>query len=180
MKKPDDGASNRKSTLLRCGCLLSPFLLLLLLFVGTTLYNNFRLWRFERNFAALSHPPQSKFVARTNEVGLFGNGNHCDFLVAEVRSFTGSRKAVRNFYRSTRIAVPNSADDESQDVKNGAQSVEINFLASPLPSNYRWKFSFAEEIDLSFAKGQKNLYVVFINNSGESNSWETLCDARCS
>lgn len=111
MKNSDDGAPNRKCTVLGCGCLLSPFLLLLLLIVGSTGYNNFRLWRFEQHFAALSHPPQSKFIERKKAVGLFGNGNHCDFFVAELRSFSGSQHNIRNFYHPIRIIVPNRADD---------------------------------------------------------------------
>ncbi|MBW3637700.1 MAG: hypothetical protein KY445_14740 [Armatimonadetes bacterium] len=178
MKNRGDGARNSKSALLGCGCLLSPFLLLFVLVFGTTLYNNFRLWNFERNFAAISHPPQTKFIARTKEVGLFGNGNHCDFLVAEVRSFIGSPNAVRNFYKSTRIAVPNDLDDGSQGVQDGTQPVEIVLLPSPLPKNYRWKYHI-NEIDLSSTAGQKDLYVVLIANYGESYSWDSMCDFRC-
>jgi hypothetical protein len=137
------------------------------------------LWQFERRFGAISHPPQSKLVARTHEIGLFGNGNHCDFLVAEVRSFNGSSNGVRNFYRKTRVAVPNRADNGYSDVKNGTQPVETEFLRSPLPKNYRWKFSFAKPIDLSASSGRKNLYVVFINNSGENNSWDSMFCLGC-
>lgn len=179
MKNPDDGAPNRKSTLLGCGCLLSPFLLLFGLFLLTPLYNNFRLLKLEQNFAAMSHLPLSKFVARTKDVGLFGNGNHCDFFVAELRSFSGSPNAARKFYESIRVAVPNNADEDFQGVKDGTQPVEIIFLPSPLPANYRWKYHYNDTWDLSHLAGQKYLYIVLILNSGESYSWESWCDSRC-
>lgn len=179
MRNPDDGTPNRKSTLWGWGCLLSPFLLILGLFLLTPLYNNFRLRQFERNFAAMAHPPQSKFVARTQEVGLFGNGNHCDFFVAELRSSSSSQNTIRKFYQSTRVAVPNSVDEDFQGVKNGSQPVEIEFLPSPLPANYRWNYHYNEPWNLSHLAGQKNLYIVLILNSGASYGWESWCDLRC-
>ncbi len=151
---------------------LSPFLL-------TPLYNNLRLSAFERRFASLTHIPDSEFIARTQDIGLFGNGNHCDFFVAELRSSPRSQNAVRRFYESTRVAVPNSANDDFQDVKNGTQPVEIRFLPSPLPANYRWKYHYNEPWDLARLAGRKHLYIVLLLNSGENNSWDSACDLRC-
>lgn len=179
MKNPDDGTPNRKSTLLGCGCLLSPFLLILGLFLLTPIYNNFRLQRFERNFAALPHPTPSQFIKRQKAMGLIaGNGNHCDFFVAELRSHSQDQQKIRDFYNSARVAVPNCAEDDSQDVKDGTQAVEIEFLPSPLPPNYRWKYHHVDEWNLSNLVRRKNLYVVLIRNSG-TDGWVSMCDIRC-
>jgi hypothetical protein len=177
MKKPDDGKPNRKSARLGCGCLMSPFLLLVVLGFGTPFYNNSRMSRLERNFAGLSHPASSQFLRREKFIGLIGNGNHCDFVVAELRSYSKTGQ-IRSAYAASRLAVPNDADDDSQGTKGGTQPVELEFLPSPLPKGYRWKYHGVFDWNLSALAGQ-HLYVVIMHNSGENDSWDSLCDWRC-
>lgn len=139
-------------------------------------FNSFRLWRLERDFAALAHPVESKFLKRQKMVGLVaGNGNHCDFFVAELHSHDGNQQKTREFYRSIRVAVPNH--DAYQESENGTQATEIELLPSPLPPKYHWRYHHVDPWDLSALAGRKNLYIVLIHNSGESWAWDSALGA---
>jgi hypothetical protein len=152
-------------------------LLPILPFIVVTQLNNWRLNQLESEFAALSHPPNSKYVARFNDIGNFGNGNHLDFLVTELRVKTGDGQ-IGEFYKGKTVPIPNAADDDFQRVKDGRQPLDIIFLPSPLPANYEIKHGYAKPWNLNFAAGQKNLYVVGVWNTGESNSFGSMFDLR--
>ena len=81
------------------------------------------------------------------------------------------------FYQATRVAVPNDQDDDSSDVKNGMQPVEIKVLPSPLPANYHLSVGYSKW-HLGSLAGQKGLYTIEVANSGENDSWDALLDWR--
>jgi hypothetical protein len=84
------------------------FVLLALVAGGTffrdRLVNEWKLWRLEQKFAGIAHPPGTEELSFRSKVGVFGNGNHCDFFAGQVRSFTGDWKRVEDFYAARSIA----------------------------------------------------------------------------
>jgi hypothetical protein len=175
-----DSKSSRRSCITALIVALSPFLLLGLiiggLFVVSSRYNDRQLAQLSTSFSRLTHPQGSRLIATRNEVGQWGNGDHCDLLVAELRSAGGNRQAILNSYRTQRIPVPNDKNTMEPD---GKQSVEVEFLPSPLPQNYKSDRYYAKGWDFSRLTGARNLYVVLIINTGDNNAWNTTCDLRC-
>ena len=75
--------------------------------VGAPRVNDYRLWKVERSFRAIDHPPGTKLIKRLREVGLLiGNSNHCDYFVGELRSYTGRPEAIAAAYRSAKVWNP--------------------------------------------------------------------------
>jgi hypothetical protein len=69
--------------------------------------HDLNLWRLGRHYARLVHPAGTRVVRRWSEVGnLIANGNHIDYFVGEMRSYTGSRQAIRHFYNGKTIWFP--------------------------------------------------------------------------
>jgi len=52
----------------------------------------------------LDHP-ESTVVTGFHAFGLFGNGNHCDFLVGQVRSARASRAEIEAAYQSKSVEI---------------------------------------------------------------------------
>ena len=72
-----------------------------------TLSNNLNLWRLERSFAAIRHPPATEPIRSEGRVGLLsGNGNHCDYFVGELRAFQGAFSALSDAYSGARVFDP--------------------------------------------------------------------------
>jgi len=140
-------------------------LVILMFFVVIPQIDNRQYSQFQANFALISHPPNSKYVARFSDMGTFANGHHVDFLVSELRVKTGEGQ-IGEFYKDKTVPVPNAEDDDYQHVKNGRQSLNVLFLPSPLPPNYRIENGYAKIWNLNFAAGRKNLYIVEVCNGG--------------
>jgi hypothetical protein len=66
------------------------------------------LWQMSRSIAAVSHPPNTKRISSVKDLGLLaGNGNHCDYFVAEMRSYNNlTRKEIEAWYKNTKIWNP--------------------------------------------------------------------------
>lgn len=146
-------------------------------FVGTVEVHNWQLSQLQNRIGALTHPSGSSFMARHGKIDNFGNGNHLDFWAVELRSST-SRAAVQKAYRGVRVRVPNSNDDAFSDVKNGTQPIEIAFLPSPLPANYRVKVGDNTQWNLKQFAGKRGLYTIEVVNPGENDNLATLFDWR--
>ena len=83
-------------------CLLLPAL-----FTGCPLINNGKLWRLQRSLATLAHPQGTSPLKEVQEVGnLSGTGNHIDFFVGQVRTYSGPKESIRAFYRSQKFWNP--------------------------------------------------------------------------
>ena len=145
-------------------------------FVVAEKWHDRQLAQLQNEVGALPHPVDSKLLARHGEIENFGNGNHLDYWAVEVRSAPNPR-AAKGLYRFLRVPVPNANNDDSSDVKNGTQPIEVTILPSPLPTNYHLKAG-NSAWNLSALAGQSGLYAVEIVNSGENNSLQTLFDLR--
>jgi len=70
--------------------------------------HNRQLTKFEASYADVTHPQSSQRMIEFSEVGLLGgaNGNHCDFLVGEIREYNASEDLIRAHYASQQIKSP--------------------------------------------------------------------------
>ena len=155
-----------------CGCAV--LFLLALPFVGHSLINDFKLHHFRASFARLPHPPGTTLVRRVSDVGLLaGNGNHCDFFVGELRTYTGSEDSIVRFYSPKSVWSPNSNAPEALDsiiFLEGEEipGVERDYLPTDHQDISAWSLPRSR-------RGEK-LYIVYRLDSGVFNSG---CDIRC-
>jgi hypothetical protein len=62
------------------------------------LLNNYQLHKFGSNLYNYPLPPQTQITDRQAEVGLTGNGNHCDFVVEQSFVTSLSREEIAAYY----------------------------------------------------------------------------------
>jgi hypothetical protein len=75
--------------------------------VADTIRHNRKLEIMHQSFSSLGHPAGTSSIARQKKVGLLsGQGNHCDYFVGELRSYTGETNIVREWYRRLTISGP--------------------------------------------------------------------------
>lgn len=94
-------------------------------------HNNQRLQRFANNLYNYPLPPRTTVVKRQADVGLMGNGNHCDFVVEQGMTSKLSREEIETFYRDVAI-IP--VDNDSKLARNGFVSVHLSFSNNSLES----------------------------------------------
>lgn len=69
--------------------------------------NDLELEAIEKVFNGLPHPPGSELMSRRSRVGLlFGNGNHCDFFIGEIRRHLGTAEQITNHYKVLSLSNP--------------------------------------------------------------------------
>lgn len=66
--------------------------------------NNVRLNVFADPLFAYPLPPQTEVLRRTKEVGLFGNGNHCDYQAIQYMRTRLSQEEIEAYYQE--VSVP--------------------------------------------------------------------------
>jgi len=133
------------------------------------------LWQLSRSLTALKHPQHTQRVAVVKDLGLLvANGNHCDYFVAEMRSYSGdlSPDSIEKFYRNSQIWNPLNRRYERVSVgvveNGGIKSDEDwtgtgDFLKDYFKSYLPRKLS------------NQKLYFVLFLDVGNS----TGCDLRC-
>jgi hypothetical protein len=73
---------------------------------GSMLSHQLKLLDAARYFARVPHPPGTVKVDAYQEIGLlYGNGNHCDIFVGEMRTYNGDQSAIKNFYQQSQYDV---------------------------------------------------------------------------
>lgn len=82
---------------------------LLLPFIFAMRGNDKHLEKFASNLYNYPLPKDTKELSRTAEVGLMGNGNHCDFLVTQKMSTKLSPKEIQEHYE--KAVFPFARDD---------------------------------------------------------------------
>ena len=132
------------------------------------------LWQLNRSLAAVNHPPSTKRISSSKDLGLLaGNSNHCDYFVAELRSCNNlSPKQIETFYKNTKIWNPLNRRNERVSVgviekgrinTNEDWTGAGNFLKDYFKTNLPQKLN------------NQKLYFVFFLDVGN----ETGCDIRC-
>jgi hypothetical protein len=79
----------------------SIFCLMPTFFIGRdVLPHQIRLLKYARDFEAMPYPPDTQRLDTYKTLGLLtGNGNHCDIFVGELRSYSGDRTVIQEFYK---------------------------------------------------------------------------------
>jgi hypothetical protein len=133
------------------------------------------LWQLQRSIATLSNPPNTKLIASAKDIGLLvGNGNHCDYFVAQLRSYPASisSKQIQEFYKNTKIWNPLSRQLET---------ISIGIIKDgKIESNEDWTGTgpFLQEYfqrNLPKKLTNQHLYFVLFLDGG----YGTACDIRC-
>jgi len=106
-------SSSPPSQVMRWGCLVSMAVVLGTLgpcgyaIVRDTVINNRHLSRMARAMQALKHPDGTARIRFESRVGLLvGCGNHNDFFVGELRTYSGDRERITEFYKGVAIHNP--------------------------------------------------------------------------
>jgi hypothetical protein len=69
--------------------------------------NNLTLARIEGEFEEISHPPNTRLVSQRSAVGLLaGNSNHCDYFVGQLRTYSGNRDILHEYYEKQKSIDP--------------------------------------------------------------------------
>ena len=96
------------------GCVISLVLAVLgcgLAAWAPMLYNNWQLGRFAQNLYDYPLPPQTQVVSRHAEVGLMGNGNHCDYIVRQAMLTSLEPAAIEAYYEDVRLPAVNNHNE---------------------------------------------------------------------
>lgn len=81
-----------------------PILFSLARIVPPIIRHDFALNRFKASFQRIPHPADTTQLASFSSIGVFhGNGNHCDYMVGEVRETDGSPDSVLQHYRKIEL-----------------------------------------------------------------------------
>jgi hypothetical protein len=81
--------------------------------------NDQELAAIEKAFVSLPHPVGSELLSRMSRTGLlFGNGNHCDFFIGEIRRYSGSADQLHKHYQSLSLANPTDGSPVFLDVQS--------------------------------------------------------------
>jgi hypothetical protein len=87
-------------------------------------YNNQRLKAFADNLYNYPLPPKTEVISQRAEVGLMGNGNHCDFVVEQSLVTKLNREEITSYYEGARLPV---VDKESQLAIDGLIPIGLSF-----------------------------------------------------
>jgi|GEM_PF-2752239 hypothetical protein len=85
--------------------------------------NDWQLARFAENLYRYPLPPQTEVLSRHSEVGLMGNGNHCDFLVTQTMLTRLTREEIKIYYKN--VAFP--------PVNDHNEGVSLPYQGKPIP-----------------------------------------------
>jgi hypothetical protein len=140
------------------------------------IWHNCGLSRFQGSFRAVGHPASSRLLAQFAEVGMLGgNGNHCDYLVGEVRESDRTVDEIKQHYTGLKVA---RVDPSAYDNGFGTHvPVEIEFPDSESYDPTRFLSSAIPGVVP--AAGSKRIkttvYVVFAFDAG----YGAYGDVRC-
>lgn len=116
------------------------------------LYNNWQLAQFSNNLFTYPLPPQTEIISRSAEVGLMGNGNHCDFVAEQVMITQLSREAIEGYYAEVALPpVNNHNEGKVPEARGQPLPISLSFDEAPLQDGAR-RFTISL-IDLGYSAG---------------------------
>ncbi|MFC1856902.1 hypothetical protein ACFL9U_02615 [Thermodesulfobacteriota bacterium] len=130
--------------------------------------NSWKLWKFESSFVSLFHPKGTSRLALKSKVGLLsGNGNHCDFFVGELRTYSSEKEKIKNDYAGTLILNP---------ISGRRQNIDILFIDDGIIPETRLPYDFDNLAGWNLPSDEKlkPMYLLYVFNSYEANA-----DVRC-
>jgi hypothetical protein len=137
--------------------------------------DNRLLGRVRTEYAGVQHPASSSALESFSRLGIAagGNGNHCDYLVGEIREGDDSPDQIKAHYSA--FSFPMLDPQNSQWATGEPVSLTVEFPGSPEDTGVlRW------DIPDALAKARakqrkKTLYVVYLLDGG----YEPNGDWRC-
>ena len=151
-----------------------PVVLALAKIVPPIVQHNFGLHRLQLSFERVSHPAKTTRLAKFSDIGVFtGNGNHCDYIVGEVRETDETSESVLQHYKSVKLphVFPAQADTE------GNVSLKIEFEDEfDREEGIDWSYALPRAMARAKAHRTKGgLYVVYAIDAG----YDPGGDLRC-
>ena len=137
--------------------------------------DNRLLARVRAEYSRITHPASSSAVARFSQLGIAagGNGNHCDYLVGEIRESDDSAEQIKAHYSAFHFPMldpQHSQWDTAEDV-----TVSVEFPGTREDSGIL-RYDVPQRIRKARAQQRKKtLYVVYILDGG----YEPDGDWRC-
>ena len=142
---------------------------------GPYIRDNRLLARVRAQYSRVTHPPSSSVLASFSDVGLMagGNGNHCDYLVGEIRESDDSSQQIKAHYSVFRFPMLDPQTSQwsaGQDVR-----VTVEFPGTSEDSGIL-RYDIPELVRKARAQQRKRtLYVVYVLDGG----YEPNGDWRC-
>lgn len=135
--------------------------------------HDWNLWKLDRSFRLINHPTGTMCVVHKRELGLLiGNGNHCDYFVGELRTYSVSKPKVSQFYERMTVLNPVSGKKEG---------LEVAFIDNGEVRGYKYpEFEVPDPIvEMARSLKQKHdknrYYIVYILDAGH----DVGLDIRC-
>lgn len=137
--------------------------------------HNRALSRIRTEYARIAHPVSSSALDSFSQVGIAagGNGNHCDYLVGEIRESDDSPEQIKAHYSA--FTFPMLDPQNSQWATGKPVPVTVEFPGSSADTGVL-RFDIPDALAKARAKQRKpTLYVVYVLDGG----YEPNGDLRC-
>ena len=119
------------------------------------LYNSWQLNRFAGNLFNYPLPPQSEVISRHAEVGLMGNGNHCDFVAIQTMRSRLTVNEIEAYYDEVSIPPVNMKNVSLEpEFRGGPRPIFVDFDSSVLEDRWQrltirvWDYGYGAGLDL--------------------------------
>jgi len=160
------------------GMLISIPVIGLILFIVPMLWkipiHNMQIVAFQRNFAKVSHPEGTTYIAAFKDFGNFGNSNHCDYFVGEFRSSDLPRNVVVSYYQKLRILSPNASEGVWSGEPHATTAVDAYFLDDEVFHYWPWS-DWVDGHASRLPENTKNVYLAFASEDGYSPTGDFRC-----
>ena len=101
-------------------------------------YNDWQLGKFSNNLFNYPLPPNTEVISRHAEVGLLGNGNHCDFVAEQVMITQLSKGEIELYYALVAFPPVNNHNEGLVPEAQGEPiTAFISFDDVPLENNWQ-------------------------------------------
>jgi hypothetical protein len=137
--------------------------------------DNRMLGRVRGEYSSVKHPASSSVLADFSQLGIAagGNGNHCDYLVGEIRESDDLPDQIKAHYAA--FSFPMLDPQNSQWATGEPVPISIEFPGAPEDSGIL-RYDISELLTKARAKQRKKtLYVVYLLDGG----YEPRGDWRC-
>ncbi len=147
-------------------CLILPFAIAI---TWKMPFHNYQLWKMQKNFRSTMqsvHPAESHLLAEMKEFGLFGNSNHCDYMVGEFRSSHLSKEMLRRAY---------AAVATSSFIGNRLVETDIYFTDEDIFTDYPWSEWLEKYLPDNRNAAKENTYLIFSGDDGNPPDGDIRC-----
>jgi len=145
--------SNWQANIIGCLVMLVvPISFCILLIWLPQVYNNHQLSRFANNLFNYPLPPQTEVISQYAEVGLMGNGNHCDFKATQTMRTQLTVDQIETYYGEVLLPPVNMHNDgKSQAFQGKPLSIFVDFDNSVLIDG--WQNFTIQLLDFGYSPG---------------------------